>query len=91
MDNARERDFVKLSGADCDVLGICCQCSSTELTNNLCRPSESLEGHSKGHWYINDDLLVSWLLLSLNGIQVGTANMADVASHIQEADGGDLQ
>jgi len=50
-----------------------------------------LEGQLQGKRHVQDDFLVSGLGLLLHLDDVAAADVADVAGHVQEANGGDLQ
>lgn len=77
--------------ADGDVLGLLCQCVGAQLSHDLHWPGGSLPDDLGGSWHVNDDLLLCGLGLLLDLVQVQAANIADPASHVQEAKGGDLQ
>lgn len=65
-------------------------CFTTHLHSSQ-GPGPALEGQLQGQGHIQDDLLVRWLAVLLDLNDVLAAHVANVASHVQEAEGGDLR
>lgn len=78
----KKHDVIALSGRDSDLAVVLCQSSCTELLDCSERPANALEGKLDGKWHINDDLLLSWLLLLLDRLDVVTADIPNVPSDV---------
>lgn len=81
----------QLSGRNSNVAVIFCQSSCSQLLDGSEWPSDTLECKLDGKWHINDDLLLSGLLLVLDLLDVVAAHIPNVTSNVQEPNGGDLQ
>lgn len=73
---------------DSDVGLLLSESVSPQLLDSAEWPYSTLPGELEGKWDINNDLLLSWLGTSLDDLEVLSADIANVASNIQEAKGG---
>ena len=87
----KQLDETDLAGRDSDLAVILRQGSSTKLLNGSEWPADPLEGKLESTGNINDDLLLSRLLLRLDLLDVISANVSNISGNVQEANCGDLQ